>query len=83
MPEHWGGGVAGRLHDEALGRIAAAACGRQLDVMVDNARARRFYERRGWVPDGRGASPFPPTRRSWVSPRPRLSEAPPHATIEV
>jgi ribosomal protein S18 acetylase RimI-like enzyme len=46
----------------ALERIAASGCASaELDVMVDNARARRFYERRGWVPDGRSQpSPFPP-----------------------
>lgn len=65
VPERWGEGVAGRLHDAALDRIAAGGCTpAQLDVMADNARARRFYERRGWVPDGRAAdSPFPPYPR--------------------
>jgi GNAT superfamily N-acetyltransferase len=62
VPEHWGGGVAGRLHDEALARIAASGCANaELDVMADNVRARRLYARRGWVPDGRTErSPFPP-----------------------
>jgi hypothetical protein len=36
----------------------------ELDVMVDNERARRFYEKRGWQPDGRNeVSPFPPYPR--------------------
>jgi GNAT superfamily N-acetyltransferase len=62
VPECWGSGVAGRLHDEALERISAHGCASaELEVMVDNLRARRFYERRGWVPDGRSVrSPFPP-----------------------
>jgi GNAT superfamily N-acetyltransferase len=62
VPEQWGSGVAGRLHDAALERIAASGSpSAQLDVMVDNVRARRFYERRDWVPDGRSQrSPFPP-----------------------
>jgi hypothetical protein len=30
-------------------------------VLEDNARARRFYERRGWRPDGTDRIvPFPP-----------------------
>lgn len=62
VPEQWGGGVADRLHDAALELIAAAGwLAAELDVMVDNVRARRFYERHGWAPDGRGEqSPFPP-----------------------
>jgi GNAT superfamily N-acetyltransferase len=62
VPEHWGGGVGRALHDEALDQIRAAGCGAaELDVMADNARARRFYEKHGWVEDGRAdVSPFPP-----------------------
>jgi GNAT superfamily N-acetyltransferase len=86
VPEHWGGAVASRLHDEALWLITAAGCeSAQLDVMVDNARARRFYERRGWVLDGRRMElPFPPYpmlvgyRRDLGN----VGEAPPHATID-
>jgi GNAT superfamily N-acetyltransferase len=47
-PEAWGTGVAAELHDRAI-ELGA----RQLWVMEQNARARRFYERRGWRPDGR------------------------------
>jgi GNAT superfamily N-acetyltransferase len=87
VPEHWGGEVSGRLHDEALRLIAAAGCGSaELDVMVDNTRARRFYERRGWVLDGRSETlPFPPYpllvgyRRDLGN----VGGAPSHATIEV
>jgi GNAT superfamily N-acetyltransferase len=62
VPEQWGSGVADALHDAALELIAASGCARaSLDVMVDNTRARRFYARRGWLPDGRSLrSPFPP-----------------------
>jgi GNAT superfamily N-acetyltransferase len=62
VPEAWGTGVAGRLLDRALDLIAdSGAAAAELDVMAQNARARRFYERRGWTPDGRTAvSPFPP-----------------------
>jgi len=62
VPEHWGTGVAGRLHDRVIEIIGAAGCpAAELDVMADNHRARRFYERRGWNPDGRVLrSPFPP-----------------------
>jgi GNAT superfamily N-acetyltransferase len=62
VPEQWGTGVAGRLHDAVLALIAAAGEPRaRLNVMVDNSRARRFYERRGWRQDGRTeVTPFPP-----------------------
>jgi GNAT superfamily N-acetyltransferase len=65
VPECWGAGVADRLHQRALGLIATSGwLAAELDVMVENARARRFYERRGWLPDGRTAtSPFPPYPR--------------------
>jgi GNAT superfamily N-acetyltransferase len=62
VPDSWGTGVAGRLLDRAVELIAASgATTARLDVMADNVRARRFYERRGWAPDGRtSVSPFPP-----------------------
>lgn len=47
-PAHWGRGLGGRLHDEILaGRHEPRAL---LTVNADNARARGFYERRGWRP---------------------------------
>ena len=53
VPKAWGNGVAARLHDEALRGIAATGKpGARLWVLEENARARRFYERRGWRPDG-------------------------------
>jgi GNAT superfamily N-acetyltransferase len=62
VPDCWGHGVARSLHDEAVRQISDAGWrSAELDVMVDNDRARRFYEKHGWVPDGRTAtSPFPP-----------------------
>jgi GNAT superfamily N-acetyltransferase len=51
--EHWGGGLAGDLH-----RAALAAAGERgftelrLFVAAGQARARRFYEREGWLPAG-------------------------------
>jgi len=62
VPQAWGNGVAARLHDEALRGIAAAGeSTARLWVLEDNARARRFYERRGWRPDGSDrVVPFPP-----------------------
>lgn len=51
--DHRGTGVAGLLLDEAE-RLVAAGGHRQawLAVVAGNARARRFYERRGWVDEG-------------------------------
>jgi RimJ/RimL family protein N-acetyltransferase len=65
VPERWGSGVATALHDAALVQIRASGWhAAELDVMVDNARARRFYQRLGWSPDGRtDTSPFPPYPR--------------------
>lgn len=83
VPECWGTGVGDQLHDEALRRIAAAGCTTaELDVMADNARARRFYERRGWTPSGQTTqSPFPPYPML-LGYRRALSDAPVRATIE-
>jgi GNAT superfamily N-acetyltransferase len=62
VPEQWGAGVSDALHDAALQRIAEQGAEvAELEVMADNLRARRFYERRGWERDGREeVSPFPP-----------------------
>jgi len=62
VPELWGSGVSQALLEAGLDRIRRAEHNAaELDVMADNLRARRFYERRGWRLDGRhSAAPFPP-----------------------
>jgi GNAT superfamily N-acetyltransferase len=50
---HRGSGVADALLADAEARIRAGGHMRAwLAVVAGNARARRFYERRGWVDDG-------------------------------
>ncbi|MGZ4388822.1 MAG: N-acetyltransferase family protein [Gaiellaceae bacterium] len=58
-PEAWGTGVAALLHDRALAALGSGTA--RLWVLEENHRARRFYERRGWRPDGTTRDvPFPP-----------------------
>lgn len=50
----WGAGLAGELHDAALAEIRARGYARaRLFTPVTQARARRFYEKRGWRESGR------------------------------
>ncbi len=50
---HRGSGVAGMLLDEGERRVASQGYDRAwLAVVTGNARARRFYERRGWADGG-------------------------------
>ena len=62
VPERWGTGLADTLHDRALDEVRglrSRAC--RLWVLEDNARARRFYERRGWRENGESrVVEFPP-----------------------
>ncbi|MFJ3336993.1 GNAT family N-acetyltransferase [Streptomyces sp. NPDC086766] len=52
-PGHWSAGVGRALLRESTRRCAAAGHPRMLLwVLKDNARARRFYERAGFRPDG-------------------------------
>jgi GNAT superfamily N-acetyltransferase len=64
VPERWGSGVAARLHDEAIAALERPC---HLWVLEENHRARRFYDRRDWLPDGvrRPANlpPWPPELR--------------------
>jgi putative acetyltransferase len=62
VPGRWGRGVAAELHDHVLERLWAQGSERcHLWVLEDNARARRFYERRGWRLNGETrVVPFPP-----------------------
>lgn len=50
LPAYWNQGVGLRL-------LAAAGPVRELWVLRDNARSRRFYGRHGWRPDGAQAAP--------------------------
>ena len=61
-PSSWGGGLAARLHDAAVAELRARGVSRaRLWVLEENPRARRFYERLGWRPDGTSrVVEFPP-----------------------
>lgn len=61
VPDEWGQGVAPAIHDEAVRLLDTMGAGARLWVLEANERARRFYERNGWQPDGeRGRSEYPP-----------------------
>ena len=53
-PEHWGGGIARALLDEAK-RLSPS--GLELLVNKDNARAIRFYEKHGFAYAGEDKNP--------------------------
>lgn len=56
-PEMWGRGVGKRLMSTALARLATAGYAQAtLWVLDTNSRARQFYERCGWSPDGAARS---------------------------
>jgi GNAT superfamily N-acetyltransferase len=47
--DRWGGGLAGELHDRAVAAMRERGYERaRLGTPLAHARARRFYERRGW-----------------------------------
>ncbi len=53
LPEAWGKGLGRRLMGSALARLAATGYAQTtLWVLETNTRARRFYEKNGWVQDG-------------------------------
>jgi GNAT superfamily N-acetyltransferase len=52
LPEAWGTGAGGELMETALAELGAAFREAILWVLEDNPRARRFYEKHGWQPDG-------------------------------
>jgi putative acetyltransferase len=60
----WGSGLAGQAHEEVLDHLREHGQPlASLWVFEKNGRARRFYEKRGWVMTGRrmesGFSPHP------------------------
>ncbi|HYZ76561.1 MAG TPA: GNAT family N-acetyltransferase [Gaiellaceae bacterium] len=65
VPSSWGTGVADALHAAAVEvsrEAGVAEC--RLEVLAENCRARRFYERHGWVPDERSRpADYPPYPR--------------------
>jgi len=52
VPEAWGGGAGAALMAVARDELRAGYGESILWVLEDNPRARRFYEREGWVADG-------------------------------
>ena len=62
LPERWGSNVAPALHEAVVDAIrAGSAASAHLWVLEANARARRFYERRGWSENGTTrVVPYPP-----------------------
>jgi ribosomal protein S18 acetylase RimI-like enzyme len=51
-PEAWGSGAGAALMVAGLGELHAHYAAAVLWVLDDNPRARRFYEKHGWSPDG-------------------------------
>lgn len=53
LPERWGSGLAAKLMDASLAFLCESGCERVLLwVLEENRRARAFYEKHGFVPDG-------------------------------
>jgi RimJ/RimL family protein N-acetyltransferase len=48
-PDHWGSSAGQLLIDQAHDVLSAQFGEAVLTVLADNPRARRFYERNGWV----------------------------------
>jgi len=54
--DHWGSGLARELHDAAVAEARRRGFGEiRLFAAAEQARARRFYEREGWVQAGEPA----------------------------
>lgn len=53
LPEYWGCGLGKALTKMALDDIKTSFSGIELWTFRDNARARRFYEKFGFYPDGK------------------------------
>ncbi len=53
-PDAWGTGIGLRVHNAGLAALADAGYARaHLWMLSTNVRASRFYDRQGWVRDGR------------------------------
>jgi len=52
-PDEWGSGAGASLLEAGREWLEQRYSTAILWVLEDNPRARRFYEREGWVPDGR------------------------------
>jgi GNAT superfamily N-acetyltransferase len=53
LPRYWGQGVAAQLHDAAVAEMRARGyAAARLFTPSLHARARRFYERHGWLAGG-------------------------------
>jgi GNAT superfamily N-acetyltransferase len=52
-PSAWSTGAGRALIERAEQELASAYANATLWVLEDNPRARRFYERAGWEPDGK------------------------------
>ncbi|GAA2153498.1 hypothetical protein GCM10009844_37970 [Nocardioides koreensis] len=63
----WGSGLAGVLHDALVATYPHELDRIWLRVFDENHRARRFWEKQGWRPNGR-------TSRSPFAPHPVLAE---------
>ena len=53
LQKYWGCGLGRMLAERALGEMQQRYTGAALWVFQDNARARRFYEKFGFTPDGK------------------------------
>lgn len=62
VPSAWGSGVAAELMEAAITSVGSGAIEAVLWVGENNARARRFYEREGWIADAESrVSPLGPS----------------------
>lgn len=53
LPSEWGRGMGRALHEECVRGLSSQFEAATLWVLTTNTRARKFYERAGWVTDGR------------------------------
>ncbi|ATY16216.1 N-acetyltransferase [Amycolatopsis sp. AA4] len=53
LPSAWGQGLGRALHEECVRRLTPQYETVTLWVLSTNTRARKFYERAGWVTDGK------------------------------